>query len=510
MGIIIRQGLKSSVVTYVGTAIGIVNVLVLYNLILTPQQLGLYASTLLTFPVIYMSFALLGVPSVAVRFHSRFEDRASRRQLFTFIVVTPLVGLLVFIAVYLLFKPLYLDFYSAESPLLVRYYYVFIPLTVAMVYLLALEAYSRIHLRIVVPALIREVGLRLGNSVVVILFGLKFISFDTMVYMTVVTYSLAVLAMLLYLYFQGNLYTSLDFGFIRHPAFREMYRYGLWVIMGGASAALMPHIEKVLLPHFDGGLTNTAIFDIASRIALVISIPRNSIVMISAPIIAKAFQENDLNHIDTIYKKSSLNLFIVGTLLFLGIWVNIDAIFAIIPKSELYAPGKWVVLMVGLGRIADMMTGLNTEILTNSRYYRWDIVFIVLFSVLMVGSNFYLIPLYGFNGAAAASLFSVIVYNAVKLFFIKSKLRIQPFTVNTLKVFLLGGAAYGATLLIPYPDQPTLFRTLLDMLIRSVVVTGVFGGGILLWRVSEDITTVFATGREFLRDLHPIFGKKID
>jgi O-antigen/teichoic acid export membrane protein len=109
----------------------------------------------------------------------------------------------------------------------------------------------------------------------------------------------------IYLHFQKRLYTSLDFGFIRHPAFKEMYRYGLWVLLGGASAALLPHIEKVLLPAFEGGLGSTAIFDIASRIALVISIPRNSIVMISAPIISEAYARNDIAHIDTIYKKSS-------------------------------------------------------------------------------------------------------------------------------------------------------------------------------------------------------------
>ncbi len=147
--------------------------------------------------------------------------------------------------------------------------------------------------------------------------------------------------------------------------------------------------------------------------------------------------------------------------------------------------------MVGLGRIVDMMTGLNTEILTNSRYYRWDIVFILLFSVLMVASNFYLIPRYGFNGAAAASLLSVAVYNLVKLVFIRQKLAIQPFTTNTLKVFLLGGAAYGATLFIPYPADPSLILTILDMLLRSVVVAAIFGGGILIWRVSEDISAGF-------------------
>lgn len=501
MGIIIRQGLKSSVVTYVGVVIGIVNMLILYNLFLTPEQLGLYASTLLTFPLIYMSFALLGVPSVAVRFHSRFQDDASRRQLFTFMLVTPFVGLSIFVLLYLLFKPLYLDFYLEHSPLLVRYYYVFIPLTVAMVYLLALEAYSRIHLRIVVPSLIREVGLRLGNSLLVVLFGFGFISFDTMVSLTVVVYALAVVAMLGYLYLQGNLYTSLDFSFVRHPAFGEMWRYGLWVILGGASVALMPHLEKVMLPGFAGGLTNTAIFDIASRIALVISIPRNSIVLISAPIISKAFQENDLAHIDTIYKKSSLNLFIIGAFLLLGIWVNIDLIFTLIPKSELYAPGKWVVLMVGLSRIADMMTGLNSEILTNSRYYRFDIIFILLFTALMVASNFYLIPRYGYNGAAAASLFSVVVYNAVKLLFIRQALHMQPFTGGTLKVIVLSLVTYGLITLIPAPTAPDLIQKLLDIALRSAIVVAVFGGGILGWRVSEDISSGMASGGRMVRKI---------
>ncbi|NIJ51756.1 lipopolysaccharide biosynthesis protein [Dyadobacter arcticus] len=499
MGIIVRQGFKSSIVSYIGVIIGIFNILILYNQFLTQEQLGLYASTLLTFPVIYMSFALLGVPSVAVRFHSRFQDHESRRQLFTFIIITPLVGLTAFVALYLLFKPLYLKFYLDHSPLLVRYYYVFIPLTVGMVYLLALESYSRINLRIAVPSLIREVGLRLLNSLLVILFGLKVISFDTMVNLTVVSYAVAIIAMLIYLYFQKRLYTSLDFGFIKHPAFKEMYRYGLWVLLGGASAALLPHIEKVLLPAFKGGLANTAIFDIASRIALVISIPRNSIVMISAPIISEAYAKNDIAHIDTIYKKSSLNLLIIGTFLFLGIWSNIDAIFGIIPKSDIYSQGKWVVLMVGISRIADMVTGLNSEILTNSRFYRYDIVFMLFFTVLILLSSQYLIPLYGYNGAAGAALFATVTYNVVKLFFIKSKLGIQPFTVDTLKVLLLAGLCYFIISFIPDSKSEILLETLANILIRSLIVIIVFGGGILLWKISEDISAGFRSGWQLFR-----------
>lgn len=499
MGIIVRQGFKSSIVSYVGVVIGIFNILILYNQFLTQEQLGLYASTLLTFPVIYMSFALLGVPSVAVRFHSRFQDHESRRQLFTFIIITPLVGLAAFVALYLLFKPLYLKFYLDHSPMLVKYYYVFIPLTVGMVYLLALESYSRINLRIAVPSLIREVGLRLFNSAVVIMFGYKLITFDTMVNLTVLSYGLAIVAMLVYLHFQKRLYTSLDFGFVRHPAFKEMYRYGLWVLLGGASAALLPHIEKVLLPAFKGGLGSTAIFDIASRIALVISIPRNSIVMISAPIISEAYARNDIAHIDTIYKKSSLNLFIIGSFLFLGIWANIDAIFGIIPKSEIYSQGKWVVLMVGISRIADMMTGLNSEILTNSKYYRYDIVFMLFFTILILFSSQFLIPLYGFNGAAAAALFSTVIYNFVKLFFIRQKLGIQPFTIGTFKVIMLGTAAYLVARYMPFPEPDNLISTMLIILARSVIITGIFGGGILLWNVSEDISAGFSGGWKLIK-----------
>ncbi|GGM78798.1 hypothetical protein GCM10010967_08150 [Dyadobacter beijingensis] len=506
MGIIVRQGFKSSIVSYVGVVIGIFNILILYNQYMTQEQLGLYASTLLTFPVIYMSFALLGVPSVAVRFHSRFQDEASRRQLFTFIIITPLVGLTAFALLYLLFKPLYLKFYLDHSPMLVRYYYVFIPLTVGMVYLLALESYSRINLRIAVPSLIREVGLRLANSLLVLLFGFKVITFDTMVNLTVVSYGVAIAAMLVYLRFQNRLFTSLDFGFIRHPAFKEMYRYGLWVLLGGASAALLPHIEKVLLPAFEGGLGSTAIFDIASRIALVISIPRNAIVMISAPIISEAYVRNDIPHIDTIYKKSSLNLFIIGTFLFLGIWCNIDAIFSLIPKSDIYAQGKWVVLMVGISRIADMMTGLNTEILTNSRFYRYDIVFMLFFTVLILTASQFLIPLYGYNGAAAAALIATVTYNVVKLFFIKSKMGIQPFTAGTAKVLLLAALTYLTVHFIPAPASRALVPVLIDMAIRSVIVTVIFGGGILVWRVSEDISAGFTMGWAMVRSV--VFKRK--
>ena len=162
---------------------------------------------------------------------------------------------------------------------------------------------------------------------------------------------------------------TIDWNIYKSPLFKEMYQYGLWVLLAGASFTLIQHVEKIMLPAYDGGLNTTAIFDIASRIALVIAIPRNAIASISLPLLAESWQKNDMAHIEEIYRKSSLVLFIVGGFLFLGIWCNVDEIFQLLPKADIYSQGRWVVFFFGMSKVIDMATGLNSEILINSKYY---------------------------------------------------------------------------------------------------------------------------------------------
>jgi len=39
----------------------------------------------------------------------------------------------------------------------------------------------------------------------------------------------------------------------------------------------------------------------------------------------------------------------------------------------------------------------------------------------------------------------------------------------------------------------------MDMFIRSVIVTVIFGGGILAWKVSEDISNGFSAGWKLIK-----------
>lgn len=450
MGIVIRQSAKASLVTYLGTAIGTFNVIFLYNHFLNQAQVGLIAGALISIPLIFASFTQLGIPHIAVRFFPHFDNPAEGHHgFFAFLMIAPLFGLSLFVLGYLALHEIFNRIYLENSPLLPAYFYYIIPLTASYLYMTVLESYSRVHLRIVVPAIIRELYLRISNGLLILAFGLKYLDFDQLILCITLSYVVAVVGFLLYIKQLKRFYLRVDFSFLGQPIFKEMIGYGGWVLLAGASFTLIQHIEKLMLPAYVGGLSTTAIFDINSRMGLMIAIPRNVIAAISTPLLAQAWKRNDTTQIEAIYKKSSLNLLLVGCLLFLLIWCNLDFIYQIIPRHEIYETGKWVVLMVGISKIIDMGTGLNSEILINSKYYRYDLFFYMILALAVVIGNLIFIPLYSYNGAALAALIALSIYNTIKFLFIWAKMGLQPFEFKTAQIIMVSLVIYLITLQIP-------------------------------------------------------------
>ena len=262
MGIVIRQSAKASIVTYLGTAIGTFNVIFLYNQFLSQAQVGLIAGALVSIPLIFASFTQLGIPHIAVRFFPHFDDPAKGHNgFFGFLMIAPLFGLSLFVIGYLSLHEIFNQIYSENSPLLPTYFYYMIPLTASYLYMTVLEAYARVHLRIVVPAIIRELFLRISNGLLILSFGMGYIDFHQLIQCITLSYLVAVLGFLVYIKQLKRFYTRLDFSFLRQPIFKEMLGYGGWVLLAGASFTLIQHIEKLMLPAYAGGLSTTAIFD---------------------------------------------------------------------------------------------------------------------------------------------------------------------------------------------------------------------------------------------------------
>ena len=153
-----------------------------------------------------------------------------------------------------------------------------------------------------------------------------------------------------------------------------MLRYGVYVLVGGISIILVSRIDMMMLGSMleDGtgeGLKQIAFYTIAFYIGNAIMVPAKAIASISVPLIAKAWQEKDLDTIKDIYFKSSINQLIIGGVFFLCIWLSIDEIFALLPEN--FQSGKLVVLYIGFSQIINMLSGLNAQIIINSKYYKY-------------------------------------------------------------------------------------------------------------------------------------------
>jgi O-antigen/teichoic acid export membrane protein len=233
------------------------------------------------------------------------------------------------------------------------------------------------------------------------------------------------------------------------------------------------------------GLASTGIYTISFFMTAVIEIPSRATLQISAPFVSESLENNDIPRLKDLYVRYSSNQAIIGGLLLVMLWANINSIFELMPNGDVYAAGKFVVLFIGLGKLIDVTTGINNLILIYSKYHRYLILFVLFLGIITVTGNYLLIPLLGITGAAIASLASYFIINTVVIIFIYRKLGIQPFTLKSLKIFFLIGLAFFINYLLP-----TLDSWFFDSLYRSLILLGIFVGFTYFYKLSEDLNSI--------------------
>jgi O-antigen/teichoic acid export membrane protein len=275
------------------------------------------------------------------------------------------------------------------------------------------------------------------------------------------------------------LFIKPDFGFIDKGIAREMLNVGFFGILSSFSGVLVMNIDVIMVEKMLG-LSAAGIYTVTFFFGTLILVPLRTMGKIGSVVIADAWKRNDIETIADIYKKSSINLSVIGMLLFIGIWGNIDNVFFLI--KEEYLPGKMVIFYIGIANLIDISSGINPQIIVNSKYYRYLSYFLAGFVVLLILSNLMLIPVMGLVGAAVASLISKFVYNIVKIVFLYQKYRIQPFSFKFIYLIFIGLLSYWLSTLMPaYPNF------MVDLVLRSLLITILFMLPVYFLRVSDDV-----------------------
>lgn len=481
MGIVIRQSISTTVITYAGILIGYVNVLYLFPRFLDPSQVGLLR-TIQDAAILFSPFAQFGLAQSIIRYYPQVvREKRLQPGFISLILLLALGGFIIFLVVFKVFEGSILDLFSENAAAVIEYVPVVLWLTFILLITALLEAYSRSLLKTVFPNLMREVAIRGMLALLVTAYFLGWLSFNAFIISTVLAYLLALLALVAYLMASRNLAVSLQFSFIETAKKKELILYSLLSFAGAAGMIIIGKIDSLMIAPMLG-LPAVAVYTTAFYMASVIEVPKRALSAVTMPLISQAFDKNDMQHIATLYRKTSINQFIIGSLLLIGIVINLDSMYSIMPKREIYEAGRWVVVFVGIGKLVDMAFGPSSEIVVLSKYFWFNIVLILLLAASVITMNRLLIPIYGINGAAMGVAFALILFNVVKYVFIRITLKIQPFSWSTLLVATIAAATFGINFLIPSFDH-----LLVDMIVRSGVVTVIYSSLILATKVSPDI-----------------------
>jgi O-antigen/teichoic acid export membrane protein len=264
----------------------------------------------------------------------------------------------------------------------------------------------------------------------------------------------------------------------------ELLTFGSLSVLTAVGAGIVNNIDVIMLSSMKT-LTDTGIYKIAFFIGAVIDMPLRSVGQISSPIIARAWHARDLDTIKTIYSKSSLNLMLIGSFVFILIWANVGNIYSIIPNGHLFSEGIYVILFIGIGKLFNMSLGSNGEIIGNSKYYYVNFISLLFLAVITIITNLIFIPKWGIAGAAFASALSIVIFNVIKFLFIFMKFRMQPFSFNTIK----GIGIILFTLLIGY-YMPLFNNPFLDLIARGILICVIFLPLTYFLHVSEDLNRI--------------------
>ena len=483
MGIVRKQGVNITLVSFLGVIIGAINTMFVFPNVLGAEGHGL-VMLILSIATVLAQFAHLGIPNTIIRFFPYLKDR--KKFIYRLALQVPLMSVLFLGLVFYIFGDYLFDGYIRKNELFSEFQPIILPLVASLVFFEVLLSISRSELKSVFPAVLREFILRLSTLVTLCMYSFNFLSFSEFVYCWLGLYSLNVLFLSIYL-FRFKL-LNISFGFPLFPnsdIARKMSKYGLVTLLTSSAAILVNRIDVLMLGYYLE-LENIAFYTVAFFMASLIHIPARSILQIVKPLLAKAWAENNMQEIVNLYRKTALNQLIIGLLIFIGVWMNINDLLLFVPVK--YQGIQMVFFYIGLSKLIDVSVGVNGAIISTSNYYKYDLYINMVLILIVIITNITFIPLYGIVGAAMATSLAILIHNIIKTSVLYFLFRIHPFQLNTLKVTLLSVLIYYVLNLIPFT---LIDSNILRVIVRSVCIVLVYSFVIIRFNLSDDINQLF-------------------
>ena len=445
MGHIRRQTILSSIVIYIGFAVGFINTyFYVKNGTFTTEQYGL-TRLFNDIGITFYSFATLGVLSYVYKFQPFYKQNLSKKENdqagLSLIIIS--VGFLLVVIGSILFKPLFIRKFTEKSSLLITYYYWILPFTFGLLFFSVFEAFAWFAQKSVLTNFLKETGLRLFQTAIILAFVFGLINFDMFIKFFSLGYAVIAATLIVYLTYTKKI----EFNFKISRVTRKFAKKIGWLMLliyGSLVVnTLSQYIDSIIIASVSvKGLSDVGVYTLATFIATTIQVPQRSIVSAVIPVLSTSWKTKDFAEIQRIYSRTSINLLLLALFIFFIIWLNLNDMFKVLNINNDYEAGKMVILILGISKIIDAGTGVNSQIIGTSNFWKFEVLTGILLLAISIPLNYFLVKKFGINGSAVSNLIAFSIYNAVRLIFIYKKFKMQPFTAKTFGALLISFTVY--------------------------------------------------------------------
>lgn len=487
MSTIRKQSVYSVILIYAGFMVGAVNVLLLFPKYFSADEYGL-TRLLLELGLLFSTLCTVGMVPVSIKFFPFYQKYLGNRKndLFFITLAVTIAALLVMLFTIPLFKPWIIRKFGDKSPLFVQYFDLIYPLTVCMTLFNLFEAYAWIMKKTVLSNFLKEFLFRFMSTLLILAWITGLIKgFDVFANFFSFSYLPPLLVLAFFVLQSRQVTLQTEISPVTRRLGKKMAGFGFAFFASATLNALAKTNDSIILAsQSKQGLADTAVFNIATYLVTLMEVPQRSLTSAATPQIAVAWKDRNMERLRSIYRKTALNLMIIGMGLFSLIWLNIEDLAAIL--GDQYAPITTLILILGAAKIIDLGTGMNSQILMLSKHWKIDLFTNMLFVVVSIVLNYLLTRELDVWGPAWGGLIAIILFNLIRFSAIWKIYGLQPFTWSHLKVIGLAMAALGLAWLIP-----DLGDHYLNIAVASCVFILLYATSILGFHVSADINDLY-------------------
>lgn len=444
MSVVARQGFKYSIIGYVGFLLGTISAIFIF-----PNDFVFYGTLRYSMQTAEMlvPFVVFGISYANVKFYHSVQKDGKNQNMLSLSLLTILINFLIFCGVFFILPHIYPKFLKTKAWNLKE---IVLPLILVLSFCAIFNKYISNFKRIVVSNIFDNIFPKIANLGAFCLFF--YFAFSQQ---TALAFFFGIFALMLfgYIYYTNKLEKiHLDFStdyFKKHHLWKDFANYSFFGFLGTFGNYLA--INSFMIGEYMG-MEENGIYSTLYALISLISIPQLGLFNISAPIISKNLADGDMEGLDRFHKKTSLTLYFLGAVLFSCIMVGFPYLTYFMPKNGVllreYEPVVWI---WGSAVLIDLATGFNGNIISLSKYYKFNILVMLLLAGLTISLNFYFLENTDLKliGIALSTAISLITYNVVKIVFNYIVFKVSPLTIEMIFVSIICTLAITVAIILP-------------------------------------------------------------